>query len=169
MFEFRSLQIDGGRGTIPRSRRETKRVLRSLGKSLGLEVRFVHRVKDSKSYCSVQRRRIVICEGTDKYGPANRVWLVHQALHEMAHWIQYNEGVFSKYYGRPYYNQWLHPSPPDVRRLALRAERHCDWLARRMSLEFFGFYLQKGSTVYDLADASKFLQKFYGRRGSAPR
>jgi len=79
----------------------------------------------------------------------------------MAHWIQYNEGAFSKYYGRPYYNQWLWPSQADRQRLALRAERHCDWLARQMSLEFFGFTLQKGCTIYDDENAAEFLREYY--------
>lgn len=163
MFKFRSLHIEGGHGTIPRTRRETKRVLRVLGKSLGFDMRFVHRVKDTKSYCNIPTGRAIICEGTDQEGLSSRIWLIHQALHETAHWIQYNEGVFSKYYGRPYYNQWLWPLTTDRQRLALRAERHCDWLARQMSLEFFGFALQKGGTVYDNEEAGEFLREHYGK------
>jgi hypothetical protein len=149
MIEIGALKLQGGKGTIPRSRKETKTALKKLAGVLGLELCFVIRKEKSDSYTEIPNAKAIICEGTKKEGLFPRWLLIHCALHEMVHWIQYNEGLFKDYYPRPYYGKWLWPSPQDRLRLALRAERHCDFWARRMSDEFFGSHLKVGGTIYD--------------------
>ena len=109
----------------------------------------------------MQYARATISEGVGgKLRPMSQV--IFHSLHEISHWIQYNEGMFQKYLGRPYYGAWRNPETSNVLRLALRAERHADRLARKLAMELFGVLLIGGS-VYDDAEASKaFFKKFYG-------
>lgn len=163
MIKIGSLKIDGGHGCVPRSRQTVKDHLRSLAKTLDLRLYFVTRKEDSKSYTMVQEAKAIVCEGTHNEGVLNKYWLIHSSLHEMVHWIQYNEGMFKNYYPRPYYGDWAWPPRQAALRVALRAERHCDFWARRMSMEFFGFSLAHGCSMYDDDNAAKWLREYHSQ------
>jgi len=161
MVKIGSLSIEG-EGKWPRSRAIMKTQLKDFAKSLGLELSFATHKKSTVSWCKVSAARALICEGTGR-----KLWPMHEvmfhALHEIAHWIQYNEGMFPKYFGKPYYNTWDYPEIADVKRLNLRAERHADWLARKMAMELFAVYLVGGSLYDDTEAAKNFFQEYYGK------
>ncbi len=159
MLKIGRLKLHGD-GKWPESRVTMKKELRSFAKGLGLELDFVSRQKKTASWTKISKGRSLVCEsvgGTD--WPMSKVMFF--ALHEIAHWIQFNEGMFQKYFGRPYYDLWTRPAPRDLRRLSLRAERHANWLARRIGVELFGVPLMV-ETIYDRNDEAKdFLKEHY--------
>ena len=158
MLKIGRLKIRGD-SKWPKSRADMKTELRDLSRSLGLDLRFVTRKKKTSSWCHLGRARATICEGVGgKLNPMSEVML--HALHELSHWIQYNEGMFQNYLGKPYYGHWKHPEVPDILRLALRAERHADQLAKKLAMELFGVLLTEGS-CYDDAETSKAFFKGY--------
>lgn len=159
MLKIGRLKINGD-GKWPKSRADMKTELRSLARELGLELNFVTRKKKTVSWCSVRHARATVCEGAGgKLWPMSEV--IFHSLHEISHWIQYNEGIFQKYFGRPYYDDWRNPETSDVLRIALRAERHADRLARKLAMEIFGAFLM-GNSIYDNTEASKdFLKSHY--------
>jgi hypothetical protein len=162
MLRIGRLKIHGD-GKWPRSRAEMKKGLRIFAGKLGLELRFVTRQKKNTSWCQITTGRAVICEGVGgKLYPMPEV--MHHALHEISHWIQYNEGFFRKYWHRPYYKgTWWPPEKKDLRRIGLRTERHADWLARRLATELYGVQLTQGS-IYDeqhTAYAKFYLKEHY--------
>lgn len=160
MLKIGKLKINGD-GRWPRSRSAMKTELRSLARALGLELNFVTRKKKTISWCQVSAARAVVCEGVDgKLWPMREV--IFYALHEISHWIQYNEGMFKNYFGHPYYDQWKFPTQEQRMRLALRAERHADVLAKKLAMEMFGV-LFVGGGVYagDNKSAKDFLKEHY--------
>ena len=146
----------------PKSRAAMKKELRAFAKELGLNLRFASK-KVGTSSCQITTARASVCEGV-----GGKPWrmdeIIFHALHEIAHWIQFNEGMFKKYFGTLYYDAWVPPKMKDLERLNLRAERHADSLARKMSVELFGYYLLNGS-IYDKqeeAAAKAFFKEHYG-------
>ena len=97
MLKVGKLKIQG-EGKWPKSRAAMKAELRDFSRSLGLDLKFVTRKKSSISWTQVATARAVVCEGTD-----GKLWNMAEvmffALHEIAHWIQYNEGMFKGYFG----------------------------------------------------------------------
>ena len=162
MLKIGRLEINGD-GKWPKSRVAMKAELRSFARSLGLELRFVTRKKNSTSWCQPSTARAIVCEGVGReIYPTS--WLAFSALHEISHWIQYNEGKFQKIFGSPYYDDWLLPEIKDLRRLGLRAERHANWIARRLAKELFGSHAGT-SNLYDGGSTSEvkaFLKDYYG-------
>jgi len=162
MLKIGKLTIDG-RGTRPVSREDFKEGIRDWAHFLGLRIRFENRreghVKKRKSYCNFQVGRIVVCESYA--GELYPLWdLMETTLHELGHWIQFNEGLFARYFGEPYYGG-VREGSRDVS-LALRAERHADWLSKRLLKELYGMEY-KGNSIYaDTESARKFLNAHYG-------
>lgn len=158
MLKIGQLKITGD-GKWPRSRVAMKKELRGFAKELGLELKFVTRKKKTMSWCNLSKERALICEGTAGHqNPMPEV--IFHGLHEIAHWIQYNEGMFQNYLGTPYYDGWKYPKASTMQRIALRAERHADWLAKKLAIEMFGAVLV-GESCYDDAQASKAFFKGY--------
>ena len=146
MLKIGQLKIHGD-AKWPKSRVAMKKELRSFAGTLGLDLRFVVRKKSDLSWCQIATSKATVCEGIGgKLWPMEDVMFF--ALHEISHWIQYNEGMFQKYFGMPYYGGWAPAQVSDQLRLGLRAERHADRMARRLALELFGAYLIQGS-IYD--------------------
>jgi len=162
MLKIGNLTIEG-RGTRPRSRKDFKKEIRSFASGdLGLQLRFVTRRGEeyTHSYCNPHRRIAVICEGVNgKLYPL--CWVIELTLHEIAHWIQYNEGMFKDYFGKTYYGGILLNSSSS--RLALRAERHADLLAGRMLKEMYGMKPCFPSVYANTREAREFLHTYYGK------
>ncbi len=160
MLKIRQLKIHGD-GRWPKSRAAMKSELRGLSRSLGLDLKFVTRKKETYSWTQVSTGKARVCEGLN-----GKLWKMSEvmfyALHEISHWIQYNEGMFKGYFGAPYYDKWELPSPQDRMRLALRAERHADFLAKKLGMELFGVLFVGGSAYDDAETAKPFLQEHYG-------
>ena len=147
-------------GEWPKSRVILKRRLRSFARELGLELNFVIRKKMTMSYCQLSMSKATVCEGLEGK-PWPMASIMFYGLHEIAHWIQYNEGMFPKYFGKPYYDQWIPPTTKEALRLGLRVERHANWLARKLAQELFGCWIVHGS-IYDDSEAARaFLERNY--------
>ena len=133
MLKIGKLRISGD-GKWPKSRVAMKAELRGLARNLGLDLKFVTRKKSTLSWTQVSTARALVCEGVD-----GKLWnmadVMFFALHEIAHWIQYNEGMFKGYFGAPYYDGWDSPTPQQRIRLAIRTERHADRLAKKMVMD----------------------------------
>ncbi len=156
-----------GRGTRPHSRESFKANIKEWARDdLGLEIRFVIRKITPTWYCDVWKARITVCEGVgNQLYPLSMI--MEYTLHEMAHWIQFNEGMFTRYFGQPYYGGIREGtrSKKDVMRLALRAERHADWLATRLLKEMYGMEAVHGSIYDDTRAAREFIAKHYNNLG----
>jgi hypothetical protein len=166
MLTIGTLKVKGD-GRWPASRHEMKTEIRSFARGLGLELDFVARKKMTTSYCRLSTGRATVCEGT-----GGKLWtmptVMFYALHEIAHWIQYNEGMFEKYFGRPYYDQWMPPTSKDALRLLLRAERHANWLAQKLGQEIFGATITCPSIYdpgYEKEARAFFIKRNYGIDG----
>ncbi len=161
MLTIGKLRLEG-RGVRHVSREDFKAGIRGWSDYLGLSLRFENRreghVKHRISYCELQVGRAVICESYA--GEMYPMWdLMETTLHELAHWIQFNEGMFSRYFGVPYYGG-VQIGSRDTS-LALRAERHADWLSERLLKELYGMDYQ-GTSIYDDTEAArKFLNAHY--------
>ena len=153
-----------GKGTRPTSRKNFKAGIRLLANDLGLRLRFESRKEDhvrkEMSYCRLQTGLAVLCESYD--GNVYPLWdLMETTLHEIAHWIQFNEGMFKRYFGDFYYGG-VRPGSRDTS-LALRAERHADWLSKRLLEELYGMKY-RGNSIYDDTEAArKFLNSHHRR------
>jgi hypothetical protein len=142
MIRIGKLKIEG-RGSYPRSRADLKADLREFARDLGLKLDFVVRRQSTVSWCRVSTANAIVCEGVgNTLFPMQEVMFF--GLHEISHWIQFNEGMFRSYFGRYYYDAWQLPSRNAQRRVALRAERHADFLARKLARELFGAHLIGG-------------------------
>lgn len=161
MVKIGKLTVEG-RGTRPVSREHFKEGIRDWAKYLGLRLRFENRkeghVREKTSHCDFQAGLAVICESYA--GRVYPLWdLMETTLHEMAHWIQFNEGMFARYFGEPYYGG-VKPGSRDTS-LALRAERHADWLSGRLLKELYGMDYRGNSIYQDAEAARKFLNSHY--------
>lgn len=163
MLRIGRLEING-EGKWPRSRVAMKAELRDFARELGLELRFVTRKKKTASWCHIVSGRARVCEGV-RGEIYSMTWIVFSTLHEIAHWIQFNEGMFQRYFGKPYYEGWHYPKVGDVRELVLRVERHADWMAKRLAKELFGACLVGIGSIYDKEHeeaAREFIDNHYG-------
>ncbi len=160
MLKIGKLKVYGD-GKWPRSRADMKAELRHFSRSLGLDLRFVTRKESDLCWTQVSTGRAVVCEGVGGQ-LRNMSEVMFYALHEIAHWIQYNEGMFKGYFGAPYYDEWKLPTSQQRMRLALRAERHADRLSKKLVMELFGA-LVIGEGIYDDTKTAKlFLKEHYG-------
>lgn len=162
MVKIGSLYLEG-RGKRPISYEHFKEHIRNFAKELGLQLVFVSRNSDyNVSWCDVYNGRAVICE-TYNGRPDSMNRLIEVTLHEIAHWIQFNEGMFSKCFGEAYYGGVRQGSrtKKDLKRLSLRMERHADKVAAKLMKEFYGMKPSKVSCYRNTEKAKKFLAKHY--------
>jgi hypothetical protein len=133
-----------------------RRQMRAFARSLGLgDVRFVHRKERGGGRIDILYGEVTVAESLGgKYEPIEEI--IHYVLHECAHWIDFHNGLYRKYYARWGYKHIVEPAKSDVKRLGVRAERHCEWLARRMMRAMYGQAWQ-GSTIYDDIGAARLL------------
>ena len=164
MLKIGNLEIDG-RGKRPTSREDFKVCVRAWTSVLGLRLQFENRreghAHQSTSYCGYQVGKATICESYA--GHVYPLWdLMETTLHEVAHWIQYNEGLFKNYFGIPFYGR-VKLGSRDLT-LALRAERHADCLSGKLLKELYGMDYRGNSVYSDTEEAKKFLKKHYRKR-----
>ena len=162
MIKIRNLTLKG-KGRPPTSRAAFKKDIKKLAYNhLGLRIQFVIRKKEGLSYCNVMKGKAVVCEGVrNKLHPLDI--LMELTLHEVAHWIQFNEGMFKEYFGTCYYGGIKKGTRTrkGINRLALRAERHADMLAAKMMKEFYGMKAPKASIYNNNKEAKEFLNNYY--------
>ncbi len=146
---------------FPSTRQEMRRDLRAFGRSIGVDLRFVRRKKSDVSYCQTIRGKVIVVESLDglDYAIDDVIFI---ALHEFAHWMDARNGLFSSYYSYLRGGKIVPPKKEDVRRLGIRAEQHCDWLAGKMMQAMYG-QAWDGDNFYDqLEPARKLLAHSYG-------
>ena len=149
------------RVVFPRTHKEMQRQLRGFAESIGLDLRFVNRKKYTFSYCDpVRAKAVVIAKLKGHQFP--RVETAHYALHEIAHWMDYNNGLFRDYYARPgRVRACVPPKKKDILRSGVRAEQHCDWLANRMLWAMYGKAYNTTSVYADATQARQILVGHY--------
>ena len=145
---------------FPNSHKEMQRQLRALAASMDLDLKFVERTKLDYSYCDPIGARAVVISKFKGYR-YSRLETAFFALHEIAHWIDYNNGLFRNYYSRRGYKHIINPKDEDILRLGIRAERHCDWLARRMLWFMYGKLYGAPNVYDDAVKARKSLIEHY--------
>lgn len=145
---------------FPRAHKEVQRQLRMLAKSMGLSLRFVERTKLDYSYCDPLGARAVVI-AKFKGHRYSRLETAFFALHETAHWIDYNNGLFRDYYVRRGYKHVINPTAKNILRLGVRAEQHCDWLAHRMLWSMYGETYSRPNAYDDVAKARRALIAHY--------
>lgn len=121
---------------FPQSYAHVRHDMRAFARSIDMKLEFVHRKKSGTSYCNVTSREAKVVEslaGRQEDIPV----LIHTALHECSHFIDCHNGLFGNFY--PYGEGSFHvlPLEEDYTRLALRAERHADWLADKIMLAMY--------------------------------
>ncbi len=164
MLIIGDLEIDG-KGKRPTSREDFKVCIRAWASILGLRLRFENRceghARESTSYCDFLVGKATICESYA--GHVYPLWdLMETTLHEIAHWIQYNEGLFKNYFGIPHYGG-VKSGSRDLT-LALRAEKHADWLSQKLLRELYGMDYRGNSVYSNTESAKKFLKNHYEKR-----
>jgi len=141
MIKIGSVTLVGGGEPLPRNRAEAKRVLKSVAKVCGVKSVYFVRAKHTPhgGYYDHALERIVVVEqeGKRKVPMYTVVW---RFLHELTHHLHREGGIFNAYYykkvklddgtTRSYSNV-------DLRRAALRAERHANQKACELAYEFF--------------------------------
>lgn len=159
MLKIGKLTVEG-QGRRPASRDQFKADIQDFARNLGLRIRFVTRKRDTVSYCDVWTGNAVVCEGLGDHVYPLKV-LIEFTLHEIAHWIQFNEGMFQGYFGTPYYGGVKQGSRSGLKRLALRAERHADQIAEKLMLEMYGMESPRTSIYHDYNLAKEFLSQHH--------
>ncbi len=145
---------------FPKSHKELQGQLRALAKSMDLNLRFVERKRFTESYCDpLYARAIVVSKFKGRRFP--RVETAHYALHEIAHWMDYNNGLFQDYYARWGYKYAIYPTEENVSRLGVRAEQHCDRLAHMMLWVMYGRVFSTEGVYDNSARARQELLKHY--------
>lgn len=140
---------------FPRTHKQMRRDMRAFARSIGLELKFVRRKKSGSSYCNVINAEVTVVEkvGDNFFTIPDTI---HTALHECAHWIDSNIGLFRKYYARWGYKHLIYPEEKDLVRLGVRAERHCNWQANRIMQAMYG-RVHTGQGVYDNLESARLL------------
>jgi len=146
---------------FPSTRQEMRRDLRVFARSIGVNLRFVRRKNSSVSYCQTIRGKVVVVESLDDidYGIDDVIFV---ALHEFAHWMDARNGLFGGYYSHLRRGKIIPPKKENVRRLGIRAERHCDWLAAKMMQAMYGRTYDGDSFYDEIEPARKLLAHTYG-------
>lgn len=145
---------------FPRTYTQAKYDMRALARSLDLDLEFVHRKRDGTSYCDAPLKKALVVESLNGrvFGIAE---LVHRSLHECAHFMDYYNGLFKLFWPVPDKDNDYYVNVDDYRRLALRMERHADWLADRMMWVMYERGRPLGSSFYDNDElAREFLMRW---------
>lgn len=125
-------------GRFPTSRRQLMIELRLIAKLCG--VKSLHFVNSTSFYggkynCLTEEIVVVVREGKKRTSRTN---ILFRFLHELGHHLHRMGGLFKAYYPRGSKK----PTRAGKKRVALRAERHADWLACRLALAIYGLKLE---------------------------
>ncbi len=145
---------------FPSTHKELQRQLRVLSEGMGLTLKFVERTKLTYSYCDpIEAKAVVIAKL--KGHQYSRLETAFYTLHEIGHWMDYNNGLFQGYYPRQGYKYITYPTGDDLLRLGVRAEQHCDWLAHRMLWSMYGKTYDRPNAYDDVAVARQNIIDHY--------
>ncbi len=146
--------------SFPKTHRELRRQLRALARSMDLRLEFVERERLTYSYCDPVAARAVVITNFRSYRYP-RLETAFSALHEIGHWIDYNNGLFQDYYPRRDSKRIINPTDKNILRLGVRAEQHCDRLARRMLWSMYGKTYNTPHTYDNVTETRASLIKNY--------
>lgn len=165
MLQIGELKVFGpDEPRLPRTHQEARRWLRAIAQDLGLDLKF--QANMSGGYCSPLEAKAIVglCYGgSQRKALRQRVSirrLIHMALHEIAHWIQYNEGFFSACAPQKRYGLYVRDIEA-VRRLIVRYEKHADFLSEKLAVEFFGEPMGIELSYENTQEARRFLYDRY--------
>ena len=143
---------------FPETRTDLRRHMRAFGRSIGLDVRFASHEKSRASHCDLlNSRALVIDVYKGKTFPLLET--AHTTLHECAHWMDWHNGLFQDYYVRRGRKHVIVPKDEDIKRLGIRAEQHCDWLANHMLWAMYGKWYK--DCFYDDVGAARLALMYH--------
>lgn len=145
---------------FPRTYEQMRRHMRAFAQSIDLDLKFAKRERSGSSYCDIILGTATVVESLGgKPYPIPET--IHTTLHECSHWIDCHNGLFRDYYARRGYRYLIYPEEKDIRRLGVRAERHCEWQACRIMKIMYDYDHVSHGVYDDLGSAKRSLESHY--------